>query len=207
MWSNIYPTALGYTVRFGILREAMVGLNGLFVGLGEILGGVFLGLMGTRLNAFGKDGALLGGLVVHLLACYMAFINTPVSASRGMTEYPAFVGPSAYIALTTSLLFGLGDVIWCAQLMAYLGEVYRYEVVSVFTVYHSWMAIAAASLFGLSTVISLPYLLLIMVITAVISFAGFCVAEWEFLARQRFLLHLRQMQKKAEEGSQITLAD
>ncbi|GAU89893.1 hypothetical protein RvY_02390-2 [Ramazzottius varieornatus] len=93
MWSNIYPTALGYTVRFGILREAMVGLNGLFVGLGEILGGVFLGLMGTRLNAFGKDGALLGGLVVHLLACYMAFINTPVSASRGMTEYPAFVGP------------------------------------------------------------------------------------------------------------------
>ena len=38
MWSNLYPTALGYTMRFGTLRESLVGLNGLFVGLGATLG-------------------------------------------------------------------------------------------------------------------------------------------------------------------------
>ena len=95
-------------------------------------GGLSLGLVGSWMNAYGKDGALLGAFCIHLTACYLTFLDTPVTASLNMTGEPAFVGPkyqcdlslthpflgaqfrfccSAYIALTTSFLFGFGKSI------------------------------------------------------------------------------------------------
>lgn len=37
-WQNVYGTSLGYTGQFGDLRQALVGLTGVFSGLGEIVG-------------------------------------------------------------------------------------------------------------------------------------------------------------------------
>ena len=35
---SVYGTALGYSEQFGELREALVGLNGVFVAVGQVLG-------------------------------------------------------------------------------------------------------------------------------------------------------------------------
>ena len=37
-WVNVYGTSLGYTMRFGSVRQSLVGLSGVFVGIGEISG-------------------------------------------------------------------------------------------------------------------------------------------------------------------------
>ncbi|GAU91244.1 hypothetical protein RvY_03540 [Ramazzottius varieornatus] len=77
LWGNVYPTVLGYARRFDRLRESLVGLSGVCGGIGEIVGEVALGLLGKWMHFHGKDGAVIGGLLIYIAACYMAYLNTP----------------------------------------------------------------------------------------------------------------------------------
>ncbi|OQV20213.1 putative UNC93-like protein MFSD11 [Hypsibius exemplaris] len=45
MWASVYSTSLGYTKAFGIIRQSLVGLNGVFLGLGEISASIALMLI------------------------------------------------------------------------------------------------------------------------------------------------------------------
>ena len=38
-WSSVYGTAIGRTKSFGGIAKSLVGLNGVAVGIGEIIGG------------------------------------------------------------------------------------------------------------------------------------------------------------------------
>lgn len=44
----MYATSVGNTQRFGSDSKKYVGLVGIFVGLGEMFGGVIFGLFGSR---------------------------------------------------------------------------------------------------------------------------------------------------------------
>ncbi|XP_055332780.1 UNC93-like protein MFSD11 [Paramacrobiotus metropolitanus] len=178
-WVNVYGTSLGYTERFGTLRESLVGLTGVFAGAGEIIGGLLLGFLGKWMHYNGKDGMLMFAMVVHVAAYYLTFLNTPSSASLGMTDDGAYVDPDPYIAMVVAFLLGLGDAIFNSQCMAYLGHVYRHDCVSVFGVYQFWCAIANCISFLYATILTIPYQLLILVINAVMAAAGFCYVEWQ----------------------------
>ena len=41
-WSGVYGTSLGFTKNFGNKAKSLVGLHGIFIGTGEIVGGMML---------------------------------------------------------------------------------------------------------------------------------------------------------------------
>ncbi|XP_055329538.1 UNC93-like protein MFSD11 [Paramacrobiotus metropolitanus] len=178
-WSNINGTALGYTRAFGNLRESLVGLNGVFQGVGEITGGVFLGIFGAWSNRKGRDVFLVLGLMVHLSAFYLIFLNMPPLSPLQMTNELSYIGPNPYVAMLCTALIGFGDAIWNNQLMAYLGSVYPFQTVAAFGVYQFMTAVANVIAFGYSTVLTLPFQLLIMGITGIPALAGYCWLEWK----------------------------
>ncbi|OQV20921.1 putative UNC93-like protein MFSD11 [Hypsibius exemplaris] len=181
-WGSVYITALGYTDRFGERQEEMVGLAGVFAGGGEIAGGLILGLLGKWMHFNGKDSALMFGMILHIVACYLTFLNTPAESALAETKDWPYIGePNPYLAMFVSFIFGLGDALWNNQLMAYLGEVYRHECVSVFAVYQFWCALAAALAFVSASFLTLPWQLLGVIAVSIPSAAGFCYVEWKSL--------------------------
>ncbi|XP_055348548.1 UNC93-like protein MFSD11 [Paramacrobiotus metropolitanus] len=185
-WSSVNGTALGYTRAFGNVRESLVGLNGVFQGVGEITGGVFLGIFGAWSIKKGRDVFLVAGFIVHLTAFYLIFLNMPPLSSLQMTSEMSYIGPSPYIAMLCTALIGFGDAIWNNQLMAYLGSAYPLQTVAAFGVYQFMTAIGNVIAAGYSTVLSLPFHLLIMVMTGIPALAGYSWLEWKTFPKKGF---------------------
>ena len=87
-----------------------LGLHGIFVGVGEIIGGLCFGILGHVLVRHGRDPIVLTGFVSTMLAFFLAFINLPASAPLRADIRPpsdeAYITSNAYLALFTSFLLG-----------------------------------------------------------------------------------------------------
>lgn len=65
----------------------MVGLSGIFIGVGEVSGGVAFGLMGSRItNKIGRDPIVILGFVIHIIAFFLIFLNIPNYSNFGDTN-------------------------------------------------------------------------------------------------------------------------
>ncbi|XP_069510756.1 UNC93-like protein MFSD11 isoform X2 [Ambystoma mexicanum] len=95
-YSGVYGTCIGATNRFGVDEKSLIGLSGIFIGIGEILGGGLFGLLMSKSGRFGRNPIVFLGLVVHLLAFFLIFVNVPndapISSSNG-TENRAYMEP------------------------------------------------------------------------------------------------------------------
>lgn len=76
-FSGVYGTCLANTKQFEHKAKALLGLNGIFIGIGEILGGTVFGLLGSRTIKYSRNPIVFLGLVVHLVAFFLVFLNTP----------------------------------------------------------------------------------------------------------------------------------
>ena len=63
-----------------------VGMHGIFVGLGEFLGGLVFGILGSRIVKRGRDPVVALGFVVHSAAAFGVFLNIPDTAPLGDTN-------------------------------------------------------------------------------------------------------------------------
>lgn len=86
-FSGVYSPSIGFTTSIGESAKQLVGLSGIFIGVGEVSGGVAFGLMGTRItNKIGRDPIVILGFVIHILAFFLIFLNIPNYANFGDTE-------------------------------------------------------------------------------------------------------------------------
>ncbi|XP_048410878.1 UNC93-like protein MFSD11 isoform X3 [Stegostoma tigrinum] len=79
-FSGVYGTCLGAANRFGNEAKSLVGLSGIFIGVGEILGGATFGLLNKFLSKYlgiGRNPVVLLGLLCHVIAFYLIFLNVP----------------------------------------------------------------------------------------------------------------------------------
>jgi len=53
-WSGVYPTSVSFTNQFGGDAKRLVGLVGIFTGVGEVLGGTVFGLLGSKTTKKGN---------------------------------------------------------------------------------------------------------------------------------------------------------
>ncbi|XP_011898176.1 PREDICTED: UNC93-like protein MFSD11 [Cercocebus atys] len=78
-FSGVYGTCIGAINKFGAEEKSLIGLSGIFIGIGEILGGSLFGLL-SKNNRFGRNPVVLLGILVHFIAFYLIFLNMPGDA-------------------------------------------------------------------------------------------------------------------------------
>lgn len=86
-FSGVYSPSIGFTNAIGESAKQLVGLSGIFIGVGEVSGGVAFGLMGARTaKKIGRDPIVVLGFVIHMIAFFLIFLNLPNSANLGDTS-------------------------------------------------------------------------------------------------------------------------
>ncbi|XP_066498701.1 UNC93-like protein MFSD11 [Hoplias malabaricus] len=186
-YSGVYGTCIGAMSRFGNNAKSLIGLSGIFIGVGEILGGSVFGMI-TQSKRFGRNPIVFLGLFTHFLAFYLIFLNiaqdAPIAPEEG-TELQAFIIPSVEVALLCSFLLGLGDSCFNTQLLSIIGSVFRDDSAPAFAVFKFVQSITAAVAFFYSNYLLLHWQLLIMVIVGFAGTLSFFVAEWTVAKDQR----------------------
>ncbi|EMP23765.1 UNC93-like protein MFSD11 [Chelonia mydas] len=187
-FSGVYGTCIGAVNRFGTEEKSLIGLSGIFIGIGEILGGGFFGLV-NKDNRFGRNPVVMLGIVVHFLAFYLIFYNipndAPIASFKG-TDNRAYMNPSKELAILCSFLLGLGDSCFNTQLLSILGFLYSEDSAPAFAVFKFVQSICAAIAFFYSNYLLLQWQLLIMAVVGFFGTISFFTVEWEaaaFVAR------------------------
>lgn len=92
IWSSVYGTSIGYTNAFGKEAKDLTAMSGIFVALGEVLGGALFGIFGSLTVKRGRDPIVLLGFILSMVAYFLAFLNLPNSSPLGATDDKAFIG-------------------------------------------------------------------------------------------------------------------
>ena len=82
--------------RFGSERKALATMSGIFVAIGEVLGGAVFGIFGHLTVKRGRDPIVVLGFVLSMVAYFLVFINMPNEAPFGETN----ASQTAYIGKT-----------------------------------------------------------------------------------------------------------
>uniref|UniRef100_A0A8V1ACJ9 UNC93-like protein MFSD11 n=1 Tax=Gallus gallus TaxID=9031 RepID=A0A8V1ACJ9_CHICK len=129
-FSGVYGTCIGAVNRFGTEEKSLIGLSGIFIGVGEILGGGIFGLLSKK-SRFGRNPIVMLGIAVHFIAFYLIFVNmpsnAPVAPMEG-TDDIAYMIPSKEVAIFCSFLLGLGDSCFNTQLLSILGFLLQWQL-------------------------------------------------------------------------------
>ncbi|KAJ7989404.1 hypothetical protein DPEC_G00304200 [Dallia pectoralis] len=178
-FSGVYGTCIGAMTRFGEDAKSLIGLSGIFIGIGEILGGGVFGLL-NKCNRFGRNPVVLLGMITHFVAFYLIFLNiasdAPIAPEEG-TDLEAYFTPSVEVALFCSFLLGLGDSCFNTQLLSIVGFMFREDSAPAFAVFKFVQSITAALAFFYSNYLLLHWQLLILVIVGFLGTLSFFVAE------------------------------
>ncbi|XP_038836750.1 UNC93-like protein MFSD11 [Salvelinus namaycush] len=186
-YSGVYGTCIGAMTQFGDDAKSLIGLSGIFIGLGEILGGGVFGML-NKCNRFGRNPVVLLGLITHFVAFYLIFLNiasdAPIATEEG-THLQAYITPSVEVALLCSFLLGLGDSCFNTQLLSIVGFMFREDSAPAFAVFKFVQSITAALAFFYSNYLLLHWQLLIMVVVGFLGTLSFFVAEWVVVSSRR----------------------
>ncbi|XP_036446016.1 UNC93-like protein MFSD11 isoform X2 [Colossoma macropomum] len=179
-YSGVYGTCIGAMTRFGNNAKSLIGLSGIFIGVGEILGGSLFGML-NQCSRFGRNPVVLLGLLTHFLAFFLIFLNiapdAPLAPEEG-TELQGFISPNVDVALLCSFLLGLGDSCFNTQLLSIIGFVYHDDSAPAFAVFKFVQSITAAVAFFYSNYLLLHWQLLIMVLVGFAGTLSFFMADW-----------------------------
>ncbi|XP_075296700.1 UNC93-like protein MFSD11 isoform X1 [Opisthocomus hoazin] len=183
-FSGVYGTCIGAVNRFGGEEKSLIGLSGIFIGVGEILGGGIFGLLSKK-SRFGRNPVVMLGIVVHFVAFYLIFFNmpndAPIAPMEG-TDAVAYMIPSKEVAIFCSFLLGLGDSCFNTQLLSILGFLYSEDSAPAFAIFKFVQSICAAVAYFYSNYFLLQWQLLIMVVVGFFGTMTFFTVEWEAAA-------------------------
>ncbi|XP_020502633.1 UNC93-like protein MFSD11 [Labrus bergylta] len=178
-YSGVYGTCIGAMTRFGQDAKSLIGISGIFIGIGEILGGGVFGML-NKWNQFGRNPVVLLGLITHFIAFYLIFLNiasdAPLAPEAG-TELQAYITPSVPVAMLCSFLLGLGDSCFNTQLLSIIGFMFRDNSAPAFAVFKFIQSIMAALAFFYSNYLLLHWQLLILVVMGFLGSMTFFMAE------------------------------
>ncbi|NWI55963.1 MFS11 protein, partial [Calyptomena viridis] len=179
-FSGVYGTCIGAVNRFGSEEKSLIGLSGIFIGVGEILGGGIFGLL-SKNSRFGRNPVVMLGILVHFVAFYLIFFNmpndAPIAPMEG-TDQVAYMIPSKEVAMLCSFLLGLGDSCFNTQLLSILGFLYSEDSAPAFAIFKFVQSICAAVAYFYSNYFLLQWQLLIMVIVGFFGTITFFTVEW-----------------------------
>lgn len=152
----------------GESRKRLIGLSGIFVGIGEVVGGTLFGIFASKVTkACGGSPIVIIGCITHLFAFISIYLNLPNSASFIDTDEKSFIEPSSVLAMAGSLALGFGDACFNTQVYSLLGILFAVESASAFALFKFCQSVAAAVSFAYSIKTGLHVQLLILVISII----------------------------------------
>ncbi|XP_072225550.1 UNC93-like protein MFSD11 [Leuresthes tenuis] len=179
-YSGVYGTCIGAMTRFGTDAKSLIGISGIFIGIGEILGGGVFGML-NKSSRFGRNPVVLLGLITHYVAFFLIFLNiasdAPLAPEAG-TDLEAFITPSVGVAMLCSFLLGLGDSCFNTQLLSIIGFMFHDNSAPAFAIFKFIQSIMAAIAFFYSNYLLLHWQLLILVVMGFLGSISFFVTEW-----------------------------
>ncbi|XP_049835274.1 UNC93-like protein MFSD11 [Schistocerca gregaria] len=183
-FSGVYGPSVGFTLQIGPNAKQLVGLSGIFIGVGEVTGGLLFGILGHKTIRWGRDPIVIMGFVIHLLSFFLIFLNLPNSAPFQDTNDEAYISSSAYIAMFCSLLLGFGDSCYNTQIYSILGGVWADDSAAAFALFKFTQSVAAAASFFYSSHVGLHAQLAILLVLSTLGTVMFCWVEWRSRARR-----------------------
>ncbi|CAG5127832.1 unnamed protein product [Candidula unifasciata] len=177
-YSGVYGTSVSHNLHFGNNANGLLGISGIFIGVGEIVGGGFFGMMAKKTNKHGRDPIIVLGYVAHIVAFYIVFLNLPASSPIEDTLGPTYITSNEYLAIVASFLLGFGDSSFNTQIYSLIGTMFPEDSSAGFAIFKFMQSVTAAVGFYYSNVLLLQWQLLILVISGTVGIAGFILVEW-----------------------------
>ncbi|KAG5888104.1 hypothetical protein JTB14_021901 [Gonioctena quinquepunctata] len=142
-YSGVYSSCIGFTEAFDNRKE-LLGISGLFIGVGEVLGGAVFGIFGSKTIRWGRDPIVAGAFVIHAVSFFLIFINLPNNSPFSDTSESAFITSNAVLAIFCSFLLGFGDSCYNTQIYSLLGSVYADRSAPAFAIFKFTQSVGAA---------------------------------------------------------------
>jgi len=177
-FSGVYGNAIGNIDKSHLDDpKRQIGLIGMFIGLGEITGGLLFGIFGKLTVKHGRDPVVLIGFVIHMITYYLIFLNVPDDAPLNQTDGESWLGYNLYVYILSAFLLGFGDSSFNTQIYSILGTLYADDSAPAFALFKFFQSVAAAIAFAYGTFLTLRYQLIILVISGLIGTITFLIVE------------------------------
>ncbi|KAL0116578.1 hypothetical protein PUN28_009905 [Cardiocondyla obscurior] len=179
-YSGVYSSSIGFMKVLGEDRKRLVGLSGIFIGVGEVAGGAIFGILASKISGrCGGSPVVITGLLVHLFAFASIFLNLPDSASFKDTDDTGVIKTSPILAMAGSLALGFGDACYNTQVYSLLGVLFANESAPAFALFKFCQSVAAAISFSYSTKAGLHVQLAVLLVAIFFGTAAFCYVEYK----------------------------
>lgn len=153
-------------------------MSGIFIGVGEVLGGVVFGLLGKKTIRFGRDPIVIIGFALHVVAFVLIYLNLANSAPLGDTKDVSYFNPPIVtVALFCSFLLGLADACFNTQVYSMLGGVFASQSAAAFACFKFVQSLGAAASFAYSSVWGMHAQMSILVVFGTIGTICFVIVE------------------------------
>lgn len=179
-YSGVYSNSIGFMKILGESRKRLVGLSGIFIGVGEVVGGAVFGILASKISGrFGGWPVVIIGLILHLFAFISIFLNLPNDASFADTNSEGYITTSPILAMAGSLALGFGDACFNTQLYSLLGVLFANDSAPAFALFKFCQSVAAAVSFSYSTSAGLHVQLAVLFVAILFGTAAFCYVEYK----------------------------
>ncbi|CAL8142309.1 unnamed protein product [Orchesella dallaii] len=175
---GVYPTAVGFTQRFGDDAKRLVGLVGIFTGVGEVVGGSVFGLLGSKTTKRGRSPVVFLGLITHITCFVLVYLNLPEESTiRETPDGSVFESPVPWLAVVCAMFMGFGDSCYQTQLFAIFGSVYADKSAAAFAIFKFTQSAASAIAFFSSSYMGMLSQMLTLLISSILGFLGIFIVE------------------------------
>ncbi|XP_046439312.1 UNC93-like protein MFSD11 [Daphnia pulex] len=185
--SGVYSPSIGFTLEFEDSKR-LVGLSGIFIGVGEIAGGALFGILGSKTVRYGRDPIILTGFLTQALGFFLIFLNIPNNAPFGDTTDTGFITSSPFVAIFSSFLVAFGDACFNTQVYSILGGIYPNDSAPAFALFKFVSSMASAASFFYSPYIGIHPQLIIIGILLLAGTVCFWLVEWRSVYKRAHLI-------------------
>ncbi|CAG9837658.1 unnamed protein product [Diabrotica balteata] len=166
--NGIYSSAVGFTQKLHNCKQ-LVGLIGIFIGIGEIFGGIIITIFGEKIEFLGRKLLIVIGCSLHSLSFILIFINLPDNSPFADTKDAAIIESNTFLAIFCSFLLGLGDCIIGNVIFSLLGTVYSQNAAEAFSVLQFFGGIGSVINFMTAELVGLYYQLAALFLLGILS--------------------------------------